>query len=72
MQKVAWPMMIVHCERRQPSKLKNESMATPVTMPGRVIGRTMKKRIAGLPGKSVAIESQRGRGAEDDRDAGGD
>ena len=51
MQNVAWAMMIVHFESGQPSSEKKESMATPVTIPGRTIGRTTKKRMAGLPGK---------------------
>ena len=52
MQKVAWPTMIVQRESCHPIKLKNESMATPVTIPGRTIGSTTKKRMACFPGKS--------------------
>ena len=52
MQKVTWPAMIVQRESGTPNPWNHESSATPVTIPGSVIGSTIRKRSAGFPGKS--------------------
>ena len=45
-------MMIVRFESCIPVTEKNDSIATPVTIPGSVIGKTTQKRKRDLPGKS--------------------
>src|SRR5262245_22363052 len=49
MQKVAWPITIVHSDRPIPQKTKNELSAMPVMMPGSAIGKTTANETVSLP-----------------------
>ena len=51
MQKVAWPMMIVHIDSVMLPKAKNELSAMPVTMPGSARGSTRRNDTTSRPKK---------------------
>ena len=71
MQKVAWPTITVRRLSGMPSTWVNVSLrATPVTIPGRAIGRITRKEIVSRPKKRWRADRQGGQRAEHDRDRG--
>ena len=74
MQKVAWPTITVkQAERSMPSTwVKVLLSATPVTIPGRAIGRIDEEGDRLAAEEAVARHGQRGEGAEHERDRGRD